>query len=161
MHFESNCFIDFQLPIMCFTILDSMQAWCKQVQNPINVSRPCWKFKKVLTGLKLVYLFVFRILYFHFGIVRTPKNIKKVEMEKLLKGKGDPKKGGNSLGKRGMQLIWVFFLSGCGKCDCLTFNYLGRSVLLSTECRCQPQISLFSFTSCLQDVYFLFPYYSC
>ena len=123
MHFESNCFIDFQSPIMCFTILDSRQAWCKQVQNPINVSRPCWKFKKVLTGLKLVYLFVFRILYFHFGIVRTPKNIKKVEMEKLLKDKGDPKKGRNSLGKRGMQLIWVFFLSGCGKCDYLTFNY--------------------------------------
>ena len=32
-------------------------------------------------------------------------------MEKLLKGKGDPKKGGFRR-KGGMLLVWVFFLAG-------------------------------------------------
>ena len=33
-------------------------------------------------------------------------------MEKLLKGRGYPKKAGDSVGKGGMLLVWVFFLAG-------------------------------------------------
>ena len=45
------------------------------------------------------------------GKISPTKNLKKGGMEKLLKGKGDPKKGGFCR-KGGMLLMWVFFLAG-------------------------------------------------
>ena len=44
------------------------------------------------------------------GGIDLTKNTKKGGgMEKLLKGSGDPKKRGDSVGKGGILLIWVFF----------------------------------------------------
>ena len=44
-------------------------------------------------------------------------------MEKLLKGRGDPKKG-SSVGKRGLLLVWVFSSWGVANVTTATFNYI-------------------------------------
>ena len=44
-------------------------------------------------------------------------------MEKLLKGRGDPKKG-SSVGKRGLLLVWVFSSWGAANVTTATFNYI-------------------------------------
>ena len=54
------------------------------------------------------------------GGLTLPKIPRKGVMEKLLKGKGNPKKGGFCR-KGGMLLVWVFF-SSWGVANVTTFN---------------------------------------
>ena len=74
-------------------------------------------------------------------------------MEKLPKGRGDSVAKG---GWGGGVILGIFL--GCGKCNYCKFQlHLGHSVPVSIECRRQSLFSLYSFSSCLQGVYFLFP----
>ena len=50
-------------------------------------------------------------------------------MEKLLKGRGHPKKG-RFCRKGGMLLNWVFFLAGVANVTTVTFNYILVAVFL-------------------------------
>ena len=71
-------------------------------------------------------------------------------MEKLLKGRGDPKKGA-------CYQCGYFFQLGCGKYNyCNSYLHLCDSAPISIECRCQSLFSLYSFSSCFHGVYFLF-----
>ena len=53
---------------------------------------------------------LFRKFPFKGGGIGLTKNLKKGEMEKLLKGRGILRRG-DSVGKGGMLLVWVFFLA--------------------------------------------------
>ena len=78
-------------------------------------------------------------------------------MEKLLKGRGILRRGDAvSLG--------IFSIWGMANLTTVTFNCIlghSHSVPISIECKCQSQFSLYSFSSCLQGVYFLFTPYRC
>ena len=53
---------------------------------------------------------LFRKFPFKGGGIGLTKNLKKGGMEKLLKGRGILRRG-DSVGKGGMLLVWVFFLA--------------------------------------------------